>query len=67
MTPILKAAFTDFGSECANLGIQVLGGAGYIRDQGMEQHVRDVRVTQIYDGTNASRLSILCSGSCKMD
>jgi alkylation response protein AidB-like acyl-CoA dehydrogenase len=52
MTPILKAAFTDFGSECANLGVQVLGGAGYIRDHGMEQHVRDVRVTQIYDGTN---------------
>jgi butyryl-CoA dehydrogenase len=52
MTPILKAAYTDFGSECANLGVQVLGGAGYIRDHGMEQHVRDVRVTQIYDGTN---------------
>jgi alkylation response protein AidB-like acyl-CoA dehydrogenase len=52
MTPVLKAAFTDFGSECANLGVQVLGGAGYIRGYGMEQRVRDVRVTQIYDGTN---------------
>lgn len=52
MTPVLKAMFTELGSECANLGVQVLGGAGYIRKHGMEQLVRDVRVTQIYDGTN---------------
>ncbi len=52
MTPIVKALFTDLGSECANLGVQVLGGAGYIRDHGMEQYIRDVRATQIYDGTN---------------
>lgn len=52
MTPVVKALFTDLGSECANLGIQVLGGHGYIRDHGIEQLVRDVRVTQIYDGTN---------------
>lgn len=52
MTPVVKAMFTDVGSECANLGVQVLGGYGYIRDHGMEQFVRDVRVTQIYDGTN---------------
>jgi alkylation response protein AidB-like acyl-CoA dehydrogenase len=52
MTPVLKATFSELGSECANLGVQVLGGAGYVRDYGMEQLVRDVRVTQIYDGTN---------------
>lgn len=52
MTPICKATFSDLGVECAQLGIQILGGAGYIRGHGMEQRLRDVRVTQIYDGTN---------------
>lgn len=52
MTPVVKALFSDLGSECANLGVQVFGGHGYIRANGMEQYVRDVRITQIYDGTN---------------
>ncbi len=52
MTPIIKAYFTDMGSEVANLGLQVHGGAGYIRDTGVEQFVRDVRITQIWEGTN---------------
>jgi len=52
MTPIVKALFTDFGSEAANLGVQVFGGHGYIRDNGMEQFVRDARIAQIYEGTN---------------
>ena len=52
MTPVVKALCSDLGSECANLGIQVLGGHGYIRDNAVEQHVRDVRIAQIYDGTN---------------
>jgi len=52
MTPIIKAYFTDIGSEVANLGMQVHGGAGYIVDTGVEQFVRDVRITQIYEGTN---------------
>lgn len=52
MTPVVKALFSDLGSECANLGVQVYGGHGYICDNGMEQYVRDVRVAQIYDGTN---------------
>jgi alkylation response protein AidB-like acyl-CoA dehydrogenase len=52
MTPIIKAWFTDLGSEVANLGMQVHGGAGYIVDTGVEQFVRDVRITQIYEGTN---------------
>ena len=53
MTPIVKAASTDFGSEIANSCLQVFGGHGYIREYGMEQMVRDVRITQIYEGTNA--------------
>ena len=52
MTPIIKAYFTDLGSEVANLGMQVHGGAGYVRDTGVEQFARDVRITQIYEGTN---------------
>ncbi|SFD27817.1 acyl-CoA dehydrogenase C-terminal domain-containing protein [Tropicimonas isoalkanivorans] len=52
MTPVVKALFTDLGFESANLGMQVLGGHGYIREHGMEQHVRDTRIAQIYEGTN---------------
>ncbi|MDT8410084.1 MAG: acyl-CoA dehydrogenase C-terminal domain-containing protein [Wenzhouxiangellaceae bacterium] len=52
MTPIIKAYFTDLGTEVANLGMQVHGGSGYIVDTGVEQFVRDVRITQIYEGTN---------------
>ncbi len=52
MTPIIKAYFTDLGTEVANLGMQVHGGAGYVRDTGVEQFARDVRITQIYEGTN---------------
>jgi alkylation response protein AidB-like acyl-CoA dehydrogenase len=52
MTPIVKAYFTDQGFACANLGVQVMGGHGYIRDSGMEQLVRDARITQLYEGAN---------------
>jgi butyryl-CoA dehydrogenase len=49
---VVKALLTDLGSEAANLGVQAFGGHGYIRDHGMEQYVRDCRITQIYEGTN---------------
>ncbi|MEE4329769.1 MAG: acyl-CoA dehydrogenase C-terminal domain-containing protein [Wenzhouxiangella sp.] len=52
MTPIIKAFFTDIGFEVTNLGMQVHGGAGYVTDTGVEQFARDVRITQIYEGTN---------------
>ncbi len=52
MTPIVKAFLTDAGYENATLGQQVFGGHGYIREWGMEQLVRDARITQIYEGTN---------------
>jgi len=51
-TPVIKAFFTDYGCEACNLGLQVLGGHGYINEWGMEQFVRDVRIAQIYEGTN---------------
>ncbi|WP_448189121.1 acyl-CoA dehydrogenase C-terminal domain-containing protein [Azospirillum sp. sgz301742] len=52
MTPIVKALFTDIGSEAANIAVQVHGGHGFIWETGVEQYVRDARITQIYEGTN---------------
>jgi alkylation response protein AidB-like acyl-CoA dehydrogenase len=52
MTPILKAYFTDNGHAVANLGVQIMGGHGYIREHGMEQLARDARITQLYEGAN---------------
>jgi butyryl-CoA dehydrogenase len=53
MTPVIKAFFTDMGWDATAMGMQVLGGHGYIREWGMEQYVRDARIAQIYEGTNA--------------
>ncbi len=52
ITPVVKALLTDFGFDVTNLGVQVFGGHGYIREHGMEQYVRDARIAQIYEGTN---------------
>ncbi len=52
ITPVVKALMTDLGFEATNLGMQVFGGHGFIREHGMEQYVRDCRIAQIYEGTN---------------
>jgi alkylation response protein AidB-like acyl-CoA dehydrogenase len=52
MTPIIKAYLTDLGTEATNMGMQVFGGHGYIREHGMEQLARDARIAQLYEGTN---------------
>jgi len=52
MPPIIKSGFTDLGFAAANLAVQVWGGHGYIRDNGMEQLVRDARICQLYEGAN---------------
>ena len=52
LTPVAKAFFTDTGFESCVHGQQVFGGHGYIREWGQEQLVRDVRIAQIYEGTN---------------
>src|SRR6201999_70268 len=52
MTPVLKAFCTDMGFEAANLSMQCYGGHGYIRDNGVEQFVRDGRINQTYEGAN---------------
>ncbi len=53
MTPVVKSFFTDMGSEITNEAIQVFGGYGYTKDQGIEQLFRDNRITPIYEGTNS--------------
>jgi alkylation response protein AidB-like acyl-CoA dehydrogenase len=52
LTPVIKGYLTDKGFQAAVHAQQVLGGHGYIREHGMEQFVRDARITQIYEGTN---------------
>jgi alkylation response protein AidB-like acyl-CoA dehydrogenase len=52
ITPVIKGYLTDKGFQAAVHAQQVLGGHGYIREHGMEQFVRDARITQIYEGTN---------------
>ncbi|RKS27302.1 alkylation response protein AidB-like acyl-CoA dehydrogenase [Pseudomonas sp. WPR_5_2] len=52
LIPMIKAFFTDCGQEVASLGVQLYGGHGYIREWGMEQLMRDSRITQLYEGTN---------------
>ncbi len=51
LTPIGKAFVTETGFEAANLGVQVYGGHGFIREWGMEQIVRDARIAMLYEGT----------------
>ncbi|GAC21007.1 acyl-CoA dehydrogenase C-terminal domain-containing protein [Paraglaciecola arctica] len=51
ITPILKAFLTELGCESASQGMQIFGGHGYIKEWGMEQIVRDVRIATLYEGT----------------
>lgn len=51
LTPIAKAFATETGCEAANLGVQIYGGHGFIKEWGMEQIVRDARIATLYEGT----------------
>ena len=53
MTPVVKSLFSDMGMEITNEAIQIFGGYGYTKDQGIEQLYRDNRITPIYEGTNS--------------
>jgi len=53
LTPILKAFLTETGFESSNLGMQIFGGHGYIKETGIEQIVRDVRISTLYEGATA--------------
>ena len=52
MTPVLKGVLTDAGFSNTVLAQQILGGHGYIAENGMEQFVRDARIAMIYEGAN---------------
>ncbi len=52
LTPVVKSFLSDLGVSSSLSALQVLGGHGYVREHGMEQLVRDSRITQIYEGTN---------------
>ena len=52
LTPVIKGVLTDRGFQVAVDAQQVFGGHGYIREQGMEQFVRDARIPMIYEGAN---------------
>ncbi|NIB42250.1 acyl-CoA dehydrogenase [Pseudomaricurvus alkylphenolicus] len=51
LTPIAKGFLTEVSQEATSLGIQVLGGHGYLKEWGQEQRYRDTRITAIYEGT----------------
>jgi len=53
MTPVVKSLFTDLAMEITNDAMQIYGGYGYTKDQGIEQLYRDNRITPIYEGTNS--------------
>ena len=53
MTPVVKSLFSDMGMEITSDAMQIFGGYGYTKDQGIEQFYRDNRITPIYEGTNS--------------
>lgn len=53
LTPIAKAYSSDAGFEIASIGVQIHGGMGFIEETGAAQYLRDARIAQIYEGTNA--------------
>jgi len=70
LTPVVKSFLTDRSFDVCVSGQQVFGGHGYIREWGQEQNVRDVRITQIYEGTNGVqamdfvvRKTLMCKGA----
>lgn len=51
LTPIAKAFLTEVGLECTSHGVQVFGGHGFIKEWGMEQLMRDTKISCLYEGT----------------
>lgn len=73
LTPVAKAFLTENAFVVANHAIQIHGGHGYVRDHGVEQIVRDVRIAQIYEGTNGIQArdllarKVIADGGAKLD
>ncbi len=53
LTPVVKAYCSEAGMRICDVAMQVLGGYGYIKEYGVEQNLRDVKIAQIYEGTNS--------------
>ena len=67
LTPVAKAFSTDIGVEVASLGVQVHGGMGFIEETGAAQHLRDARITPIYEGTNGIQALDLVTRKLPLD
>jgi alkylation response protein AidB-like acyl-CoA dehydrogenase len=67
LTPIVKAFLTEAGFESVNHALQVLGGHGYISESGIERWVRDLRIAQIYEGTNGIQALDLVGRKLKLN
>ncbi|SPF78049.1 acyl-CoA dehydrogenase family protein [Pseudoprimorskyibacter insulae] len=59
LTPVAKVYCTDGGMTAAELGVQVLGGYGFLQEYRLEQTYRDVRITAIYEGANGIHARML--------
>ena len=75
LTPIAKASVTEVGLEAASHGVQIYGGHGFIREWGMEQNLRDARISTLYEGTTGiqaldllgRKVLLLTKGKCVRD
>jgi acyl-CoA dehydrogenase len=66
MIPIVKGCSTEMAQQMASLGVQVHGGMGYIEETGAAQHLRDARITTIYEGTTGIQANDLIGAFCAM-
>jgi len=67
MIPIVKGWSTESGIEAASLGVQVHGGMGFIEETGAAQHLRDARITTIYEGTTGIQANDLIGRKLSRD
>lgn len=67
LTPVVKGWSTETGIDVASIGIQVHGGVGYIEETGAAQHLRDVRIAAIYEGTTGIQANDLMGRKIAQD
>lgn len=67
LTPVTKAYATDMGVELSSLAVQIFGGMGFVEETGAAQHMRDARITPIYEGTNGIQALDLVGRKLPMD
>jgi len=67
LTPIVKGWSTEIGVEMCSLGVQIHGGMGFIEETGAAQHLRDSRITPIYEGTTAIQANDLIGRKTRSD